>query len=152
MKFNHLILLVFSVVFSSCGQDDRLKTDAELVEKITEVVASGQRTLDLGEIADFNWDSLLILTPYLIPDEVEQQFRINLSRTRHSMIESRDDINQLIFFNKGGPINMVEYPRYRGDFSKNKIKFIRREDAIFDIIVTTQKSSRGDDWIELTKR
>lgn len=47
---------------------------------------------------------------------------------------------------------MIEYPRYPGDFADNKIEFIRRNDAVFDIVVTDQKSIDGNGWIELRKR
>jgi hypothetical protein len=136
----------------SCGLSGKLDTDADLKEKIEEGVASGQRTLDLGRFTDFEWDSLLILTPYVNSDEMEEQFRINLSRTKHSGIESRDDINQLIFFDKGEPVNMVEYPRHHGDFSKNNVKFIQRDSAVFDITMTAKETIGGDDWIELRLR
>jgi hypothetical protein len=152
MRFNNLIFLAILFVFSSCEQAERLNTDIELEEKIKESVTSGQTTLDLGKLAAFDWDSLLILTPYVDPDKLEEEFGINLSRTKHSMIQSRDDINQLIFFDNRKPVDMVEYPRYPGDFSKNKVQFIERDSSIFDIIVTTRKTDEGDYWIELKLR
>jgi len=149
MRFNNLILIATLIGLFSCGQSERLNTDSELDEKIKEVVTSGQRTLDLRKLTDFEWDSLLILTPYVNSDKIEEEFKINLSRTKHSGIESRDDINQLIFFDNGEPVDMVECPRHPGDFSKNKVEFIKRDNAVFDIIITTQKTAGGDDWIEL---
>lgn len=152
MRFGNVIIITAFLGLFSCTQSEKLYTDAALEEKIKERVTSGQKTLDLKSLTDFDWDSLLILTPYIYPDKIEEQFGINLSRTKHTGIESRDDINQLIFFNQGGPIYMVEYPRHPGDFSINKIEFIQRDSAVFDIIVTTQKTVGGDDWIELRKR
>lgn len=152
MVFNNLILLATFLAFSSCGQGERLNTDTELERKIEEEVTSGQNILDLGRITNRDWDSLLILTPYTNSDKMEKQLGISLSRTKHSGIESRDDISQLIFFEKGEPVDMVEYPRYLGDFSNNGTGFIRKDSAVFDIILTTGKTFGENDWIELKLR
>jgi hypothetical protein len=157
MRSYNLILIIAFLIFSSCKQGnkfkpDRLNSDKELEAKIKKGVTSGQKTLDLGKIANFNWDSLLILTPYVNSDRIEKQFRINLWQTKHSGIDTRDDINQLIFFANDELVKMVEYPRYPGDFSKNKIEFIQRDKAIFEIIITTQKTAEGNYWIELKKQ
>jgi hypothetical protein len=139
------------LVFFSCEQSDRLNTDTKLEEKIKKGVTSREKTLNIGELADFKWDSLLILTPYVNPDLMEVQYGINLSKIKHTGIKSRDDINQMIFFDNRQPVNMVEDPIYPGDFSNNKVEFIQRDSAIFDIIITRQKTIKGDDWIELTQ-
>lgn len=152
MRFDYLLLTGTLFIDSSCGQADKLNSDNELVTKIQKEVTSGQASLDLGKITDFEWDSLLILTPYTRPNDIEVQFNIDLSLTKHSMIEHLDHINQLIFFSNGTPTKMVEYPRYPGDFVVDKIKFIPKDSAVFDIVVTEQKTDSGNSWIRLLRR
>ena len=135
----------------SCRQKEQLITDRELEEKIRNGVTSGDKILDLGVIADFSWDSLLIITPYANFDDTEKNFNIDLSRTEHVNIESRDDINQLIFYDKGEPARMVEYPRIPGDFAGNEIKFIKRDSAKFDIALPTDIRTRKD-FVTLRRR
>lgn len=135
----------------SCGQKEHLYTDKDLEDKIKKSVASGGKVLDLAVVTDFDWDSLLIITPYANFDDTEKVLNIDLGRTKHSRIESRDDINQLIFYKGREPVKMVEYPRHYGDFANNEIRFIGRDSAKFDIVVTMAKET-GADWVTLKKQ
>jgi hypothetical protein len=135
----------------SCGPKEKLHTDKDLEAKIKKGVTSGDKVLDLAAVADFDWDSLLIITPYADFDDTEDNLNIDLGLTEHVNIESRDDINELIFYKGRKPVRMVEYPRYPGDFVNNKIRFIERDSAKFDIVVTIGKET-GADWIRLERR
>jgi hypothetical protein len=150
MRFTNIILTLTLLAVSSCGQKEKLYADEELKDKIEKTVTSGQKILDLGVVADFDWDSLLIITPYANFDDTEENLHIDLSRTEHVNMDSRDDISQLIFYHNGEPTKMVEYPRYPGDFAFNKIEFTERDSAKFDIIVTIAEKT-GADWITLEK-
>ncbi len=144
------LLFLVALTICSCGQNESLYTDKDLEDKIKRVVTSGDSILDLSAVADFDWDSLLIITPYANFDDTEENLNIDLSSTEHVNIESRDDINQLIFYLNNEPIKMVEYPRVPGDFSDNKIEFISRDSAKFDIIKPTDKRTR-EDWLKLKR-
>ena len=135
----------------SCDQGDNVGSDIVLEDLIKENVLSGQSILDLDSITKFEWDSVIILTPYTNPKDISGHFNIDLAKIEATNIEHRDDINVLIFVDDGNPVTMVEYPRFPGDFSNNDIRFIKRSDAQFRIIVTGRRSTTGDQWIELTK-
>jgi hypothetical protein len=149
MRFTYLLLTV-TLTICSCGQRDQIYSDKDLEEKIKKSVTSGDKVLDLAIVADFDWDSLLIITPYANFDDTEENLGIDLGQTEHVNIESRDDINQLIFYKGREPVRMVEYPRYPGDFANNKIRFIERDSAKFNIVVTIAKET-GSDWITLER-
>lgn len=146
-----VIPFLVALTICSCRQKEPLYTDKDLEDKIKKAVTSGDNILDLSAVADFEWDSLLIITPYANFDDTEANLNIDLSRTKHVNIESRDDINQLIFYLNNEPIKMVEYPRVPGDFSDNKIEFISRDSAEFDIMKPIDKKTRGD-WLTLKRR
>ena len=110
MKFNKIILILLAIGFVACGQENRLEADSELRKDIEETVTSGQKFLDIEKLTDFQWDSLIILTPYVNYHKIEDQYHINLSTVKHSDIELRDDISQLIFLRDGEPVRMVESP------------------------------------------
>jgi hypothetical protein len=149
MHMRHTFLfLTLLLTICSCEQKEQLNTDKDLEQKIKKSVTEGNKVLDLGTVADFDWDSLLIITPYANFDDIEKDLSIDLERTEHVNIESRDDINLLIFYAGGEPLRMVEYPRYPGDFANNKIEFVTRDNAKFDITVTIAKET-GADWITL---
>ncbi|MEX0998234.1 MAG: hypothetical protein WDZ45_14370 [Flavobacteriaceae bacterium] len=152
MKFNKIIFILSLLVFVACKQETKLNSDNELKEIIKKKVTSGQKSLDLRKITEFQWDSLIILTPYINYDKIETQFNTNLSQVRHTSIQSRDDISQLIFFKDGEPIKMIEYPRFPGDFATNKVEFIKRDNAKFDIVITNEKTIGGDYVIKLIKQ
>ena len=152
MKFNKIILILLAIGFVACGQENRLEADSELRKDIEETVTSGQKFLDIEKLTDFQWDSLIILTPYVNYHKIEDQYHINLSAVKHSDIQLRDDISQLIFFRDSEPVRMVEYPRFPGDFSNNNVEFIKRDSAIFDIVETREKTLAGNNRIELIKR
>jgi hypothetical protein len=150
MRFTNLTILTLLVI-SSCGQKELLNTDKKIENRIKSSVTSGLKTLDLKTITDFTWDSLLIITPYANYDNIEKDLNIDLSKIKHTSIESRDDVNQLIFYYNGEPFKMIEYPRQHGDIANNKIEFIYKDSATFDIIVTSTKET-STDWVELKRR
>ncbi len=151
IEFKNLILIVLLI---SCSGNKKLESDPILVQRLQRQVKSGQPILNLGQLTEFQWDSLLILTPYSQVDIIEKRLSIDLSKIKPSKIEFNDGINQLIFFHNGFAVKMIEYPRYPGDFDneQNRIKFIRKDQATFDIIITDKKASDGRDWIELKKK
>ena len=136
-----MILLV--ALLLSCRQNEKVRSDRVFEDLIKQNVLSGQPILNLDSIAQFEWDSIIILTPYANPADISEQFKIDLSKIATTNIESRDDINVLIFVDDGNLVRVVEYPRYPGDFAKNDIEFIKRSDARFRITVTHPRSTRG---------
>jgi len=55
----------------------------------------------------------------------------------------------LIFFKNREIICYVENPRYPGDYSGDTIRMIGKENAIYEIVITDEKSTDGNDWIRL---
>ncbi len=77
----------------SCNQHNKLESDNFLEDSIRKQVLSGQQTLNLKEIAEFKWDSLIILTPYSDPKTLSEQLKVDFSNVEHAGIQFRDDIN-----------------------------------------------------------
>lgn len=151
MKTSNFTCLLLTVLLS-CA-DKQLESDPLLVQRLQEEVISGDSIIDLSRVTEFSWDSLLILTPYTELARIERELSIDLSLIKPSPIEFNDGINQLVFFDKGLPIKMIEYPRYPGDFAdgKHKVEFIKREKALFEVVITDEKTSDGKDWIQLRR-
>ncbi len=142
-----IILILFTI--QSCS---KLKNDEQLELKIKEVVLSGKDELILKDLTNFEWDNLLILTPYSSIATFEEKLKINLTKVQDVGIESRDDITQLIFVLDKKPVRTITYPRYPGDFVEREIKLIPKDKAVFKIIVTQQVNSNGDKWIKLERK
>lgn len=65
--------MILTILILSCNQ--KLESDQFLENSIREKVLSGDKTIDLNEIADFNWDSLIILTPYSNPEILRKNLK-----------------------------------------------------------------------------
>ncbi len=148
---NISLAIILTILVLSCGRPDKLESDKSLEESIQQNILSGQATLDFKELAQFKWDSLIILTPYSNPERLSDKFDVDFAPVEHASIQHRDNINLIIFFDEGKLTKMVEYPRYPGDFANNEIRFVRRNEAIYNIVVTDQISNGRDKWINVIK-
>jgi hypothetical protein len=150
-----VIIILTILTFQFCtrlGNDARLENDEGLAQQIKETVLSGKEELRLRDLTDFQWDNLLILTPYTQIDRIEKKYQIDLSQVQDLGIGSRDGITQLIFFLNKKAVRTIAYPRYPGDFAQRGPEMISIDSAIFAIIVTDRETVGGDKWIELKRK
>ena len=133
------ISIVMFLALSSCS---KVKSDKYLEKTLKiEVFKNVGGVIKLNKIDHFKWDRLLILPPYTPIEKTESLLNLDLGPIKHSGIDRRDDINQLIFFDGDIIERMVEYPIGHGDFSTiSKIEMINRSNARF-------KVTKKDDWI-----
>ena len=61
---------------TSCGYLFQLENDKKLAEKIETELNSENGTVDFAKVTDFEWDSLIILGPYSVVDEIEKEFNL----------------------------------------------------------------------------
>ena len=149
-NFPLIIILAISII--SCSGPEKLESDKSLENSIRQNVLSGKEILNFTELTQFKWDSLIILTPYSDPESLSDKFNVDFSPVEHAGIQHRDDINLIIFFDGGAPTKIVEYPRYPGDFANNEIRFVKRDEAKYNIVVTDQLSTGGEKWINVIKK
>ena len=153
MRLYKYFMISFLFILSNFGcKNISSNPDKKLEIAIHEIIKSDTKVLDLNKVTDFEWDTLLILHPYSTLHQVEKKLNIDLSQIKQTAIESRDDISVLIFYHNRKITKIVEYPRYPGDFAENKIEFIPRKQAIFNVITTTQRNLGGDIYIKLIKK
>ena len=68
-----------------------------------------------------SWEERLTKIREKLSEKVGEKHNIDLKSIEHFGIESRDDINLIVFIKNNSPIRVIEYPRYPGDFSNNEI-------------------------------
>ncbi|OFX87830.1 MAG: hypothetical protein A2W99_16070 [Bacteroidetes bacterium GWF2_33_16] len=147
---NLLVIFIGFILISACNSPtSKMESDSNLESKLKGTVLSDTNSIIMKELTEFDWDSLLILTPYAIPEALEKSYNVNLKPIYEVGIDYRDDICLLIFFKNREIINYVEYPRYPGDFSGATIRMVGKEDAVYEIVITEEKSTDGNDWIRL---
>ena len=75
MKFKLLIYLILPTIFLSCEQNGKNKmfNDIQHLELLKEEINSGKEIIRFETIMEFEWDSLIILTPYSLPEQVGEK-------------------------------------------------------------------------------
>ena len=151
-KSSIYLLLIFLLL--SCGQNNppyKISNDNEHLALLKKEIISGKDIIRFEDIMKFEWESVIILTPYSRVEKVEKENNIDLSSIEHFMIETRDDINLIVFLKNKKPIRAIAYPRYPGDFSKNEMEIIEKSKANFKVELTKDTTESGEQWIILIK-
>jgi hypothetical protein len=154
MKSRLSIYILFISLFFSCGQNNpsyKVSNDTEHLDILKKEIISGKEMIRFENIMKFEWESLIILTPYSWAEQVGKENKIDLTSIEHFGIKSRDDINLIVFLKNSKPIRVIEYPRYPGDFSNNKIEIIEKSKANFNVELTKETTINGKQWIRLVK-
>ncbi|WP_292948630.1 hypothetical protein [Olleya sp. UBA1516] len=125
-------ILFFSII--SCGYLFQLENDKKLTEKIITELHSKNRTVDFSKVADFEWDSLIILGPYSQVERIEEEFSLNLKNIRQNGIEYSDYYDLIVFVKNKKSIKIVELKKaispHRTIIKKEKSLFITGKDGI----------------------
>ena len=154
MKSKLSIYILFISLFFSCGQNNpsyKNSNDTEHLDLLKKEIISGKEIIRFENIMKFEWESIIILTPYSWAEQVGKENKIDLTSIEHFGIKSRDDINLIVFLKNNKPTRVIEYPRYPGDFSDNKIEIIEKSKANFKVKVTKETTVSGKQWIRLVK-
>jgi hypothetical protein len=124
-------LIIGFLVFGTirCGGKDAVS------KSISGAVKRGDGArVDLVEHTSFAWDKVCIFGPYIPADRIEAVTGIpGTARDAHG-IESRDDIDVLLFARGGRTAASVAHPRNRGDFGPEVVdKCYSKEQAVFAV-------------------
>ncbi|KXX70805.1 hypothetical protein [Flammeovirga sp. SJP92] len=146
MKANHLLSILLSALLFSCG----LSNDQQLEEKLRQEITSGKKTIEFEKLTNFEWENLLILGPYSQIKNIEKELDVDLCEIEHFNVQTRDDVNLIVFMVGRQPVNVIVYPHYPGDFSGNASKLIPKSDANFEVVVVADKKTKnGEQWIDM---
>lgn len=119
-----LTTLILSFVIISCNKNDYIlksKISAEIIQT---------KELNLSNYNEFDWDSLIVISPYSNIQKIGNENKLDLANVSKS-IESLDDINLIIFLKNKEAVKTCELKRMYGDFNgvygqiipKNKANF-----------------------------
>tara|TARA_B100000767_G_C19361872_1_gene368162 strand:+ start:124 stop:471 length:348 start_codon:yes stop_codon:yes gene_type:complete len=93
MKFKSSIYILLITLFFSCGQNSqtyKVLNDTEHLDLLKKEIISVKEIIRFKNIVKFEWDSLIILTPYNLPEKVGEKHNIDLKSIEHFRIKSRD--------------------------------------------------------------
>jgi len=136
MKKNIGIGILFFIIIS-CGYLFQLENDKILSEKIEAELNSKSKTVDFPKIADFEWDSLIILGPYSQVEKIEEELNLNLTNIRQNGIRYSDYYDLVVFLKDKKSVKIVELKKamspQRTIINKEKSLFITGNDGIITL-------------------
>lgn len=151
-----LVLIVFLLLpAASClnknlvNREIVMNSDLEkrLETKIKNKVESKDQTpFNIKSLTDFDWDHLYIFTPYTPFTFIKETIGEEADKLKKVNMDTREEINLLVFMNNGKIESYLEFPRRKGDFDKiNRPEGFNPESASF--IATIE--DRGEPWITI---
>lgn len=87
------------------------------------------KSLDFSNYKDFQWDSVILLSPYTYIQRVEKENDLDLSGVSKD-IEFSDSINLLVFLKDRKMVKYVEITRGLGDFVEEYEVIIHKNDTL----------------------
>lgn len=154
MDIKKTIFILIILFNFSCKKNSKaiyLSNNIECSDLLMKEIVSGKEIIRFESFAKFDWDSLMILTPYTCIDKIEEKHNINLKPVAHFGIKNRDDINLIVFLKNKKSIHAIEFPIHLGDFSKNKIELIKKSKANYKMILSKEQTTNGKPLTRLIK-
>ena len=121
-RLSFLVFLLFVGISCSNVSDKKLENRINLEIKKT-------NSLDLSNYKDFQWDSVILLSPYTYIQRVEKENDLDLSGVSKD-IEFSDSINLLVFLKDRKMVKYVEINRVLGDFVAEYEVIIPKNDTL----------------------
>lgn len=121
-RLSFLVFLLFVGISCSNVSDKKLENRINLEIKKT-------NSLDLSNYKDFQWDSVILLSPYAYIQRVEKENDLDLSGVSKD-IEFSDSINLLVFLKDRKMVKYVEITRGLGDFVEEYEVIIHKNDTL----------------------
>lgn len=122
-------------------KDLELKLVAEIKQKVENKQSD---PISIKALTDFNWDKLFIFNPYTPTSLLESALGKEAYKLKEVEMDSREDINLLVFVNEGQIINFIAFPRLNGDFDKvYRKEGFTPENSNFVVTIEV----RGEPWV-----
>lgn len=136
-----LLQIIILVSLVSCNLwSVKVEEVPVLSERINEVIVN-QEELKLGELTNFEWDSVFVFPPYTSFNEVRSEVKCDWNELEGTNIDRDDMICLLLFKNKGILNRYLLHSRAKGDFSRIKITAFSKESAIFKVRAKKRSAS-----------
>jgi hypothetical protein len=127
MRALTLAVIGLALGASACSGADPVSTS------IGQVVGKGQGSrVALAEHVTVPWDKACVYGPYTPAAEIHRTTGIDVTAADAHGVDTRDDINLLIFIHVGRVVRSVAHSRARGDFAPELLgRCYSRDQAVF---------------------
>lgn len=120
----HLFFLIFS-----CQYFFQLENDKNLAEKFKKEIYKENNNVYFSSLTNFDWDSLIILGPYSSIEDVEKEFKLDLTNIKQNGITYSDFYNLIVFLKNNKSIKIVEINK---EFDQQRV-LISKENSYFKL-------------------
>lgn len=107
-----LILLAASLALAACE-----RSGWRISQRLAVAVESATTTIDMTEVAPFDWDRVCVLRPYSGPNQAREVLGFDWAVEDKSDIGSLDAISLLVFVQGREVVAYAEHPRGQGDLA-----------------------------------
>lgn len=127
--------------------------NADLQNKLTAEIkrktdAKDGSAFEMKFVNDSDWDKLYIFPPYTPTVFINKSLGFESSQLKNVDMDSREEINLLVFIKNGELKSFVEFPKRSGDFDKiNRPEGFTPETARFIVNI----EDRGEPWVTVTE-
>jgi hypothetical protein len=84
--------------------------------------SESDRTVELRDLTDFEWEKVYIFPPYTSADQIKRDLGFDWPSAKDTGIEMFDQYNLLVFVQRGTVIHYVMFPHKFGDFVTDGLK------------------------------
>lgn len=85
-----------------------MKNDTELSSALQKEITEENYPIDLTDLEEFDWDSMIAPGPYTHIEKVEQDLALDLSTISHHGIACSDHLTLPVFLKENTSVNIVE--------------------------------------------
>lgn len=150
-----IVALIWVVLLTGCsGSPNSALTADKLQEKLATAIQEGSdkgnARVDIKSATDFTWDKMYVFPPYTTTESIRRTVGEDNSGIYSVNIESRDDINLLVFLEKGKVVRYVALPRRLGDFSVSDLRKqqgFNPNEVVFEVM--KEKDDENRVWLTL---
>jgi hypothetical protein len=124
--------LLILAISPSCNST--LPTESEVATLIQEAVDQ-RKVLFMLEPTTFDWDRVFFFPPYSRPAVIHDRLGYAWPGAEHTRVASLDTHTLIVFTKAGRVVHALDYPRWRGDFSRLvEESGYARDDAVFSVV------------------
>jgi hypothetical protein len=116
-----LVLLAASLALAACE-----RSGWRISQRLAVAVESATTTIDMTEVAPFDWDRMCVLGPYSGPRQAREVLGFDWAVEDKSDIGSLDTMTLIVFVQGRDVVAYAEHPRGQGDLAALRSRCLER--------------------------
>src|SRR5437016_4206308 len=110
--------VVLALLVLSTNDRAAVAKDQPLAQRLEQAVKSGEPTIDLRSLTDFQWDRLYRFPPYSSRETIEQSLGFAWPEAEQSQVAAiPSNLVLLVFTKQQSVVQWLDFPEGAGDFS-----------------------------------